>query len=349
MTSGIPDSIMALVVKQDGYNPNPEGGIHFETMEPYLEFKEIAVPDLAAGQVLVGMAMAPINPSDLHFLKGEYGQPRRAGKPAGFEGVGTVIAAGEDPYAQSLIGTRVSFAATPDGTGTWATHAVAEAMLCIPQPDSVGDHDAAGFIVNPLTAAAMFEEAKAAGSPGIVLTAGASQVSKFIVALARDSGLDSICIVRRDVHNQVLTDLGATVILNQTEDDFAAELTSTMKERKPRFFIDAVADATSTQVFNAMGKDSTWMIYGSLSPETPPLPNTGELIFRNKVIKGFWLSPWLSGAALDEKLAVFAEVQARFSDGRWSTEVGATVKLDSAVETLVEALADPRGKVFIQP
>ncbi len=293
MTSGVPDSISALLVRQDGYNPEPEGGIHFETMDPYLEFGEIAVPELADGQVLVEMVMAPINPSDLHFLKGEYGQPRIAGKPAGFEGVGTVIGAGDDSHAQSLIGKRVSFAATPDGTGTWATHAVAQAMLCIPQPDSVGDHDAAGFIVNPLTAAAMFEEVKAAGSPGVVLTAGASQVSKFIVALARDSGLDSICIVRRDVQNDVLADLGATVILNQTEGDFAQDLRGTMKELKPRFFIDAVAGATSTQIFDAMGRDSTWMIYGSLSPETPPLSDTGQLIFQNKVIRGFWLSPWL--------------------------------------------------------
>ncbi len=349
MTSAPPDRIAALIVKGEGYNPAPEGGIAFDTMEPYLEFGEVSTPDLEADQVLVEMAMAPINPSDLHFLKGEYGQPRIKGKPAGFEGVGTVLAAGKDAHAQSLVGQRVSFAATPEGTGTWATHAVALAMLCIPQPDSVNDHDAAGFIVNPLTAAAMFEEVKAAGSPGVVLTAGASQVSKFIVALARDAGLDSICIVRRDAHNDVLNELGATVILNQTDDNFASRLTATMKERKPRFFIDAVADSTSTQIFNAMGKNSTWMIYGSLSPETPPLSNTGDLIFQHKVIRGFWLSPWLSNAPMEEKLAVFAEVQARFGDGRWSTDVGATVKLDEAMDTLVEALADPRGKVFIQP
>jgi hypothetical protein len=27
-------------------------------------------------------------------------------------------------------------------------------MMCIPMPDTVNDHDAVGFIVNPLTAAA---------------------------------------------------------------------------------------------------------------------------------------------------------------------------------------------------
>ncbi len=345
-----PDRITALLVKQDGYNTaQPEGHIRFESMDPYIELGDIPTPDLAAGQVLVEMSMAPINPSDLHFLKGEYGQPRIKGKPAGFEGVGTVIAAGNDSYAQSLVGQRVSFAATPAGTGTWATHAVAEAMLCIPMPAMVSDPDAAGFIVNPLTAAAMFEQVKASGSPGVVLTAGASQVSKFIVALARDAGLESICIVRRDVHNETLVAMGATVILNQTDVDFTRQLSATMKEHKPSFFIDAVVDSTSTQIFNAMGAKSTWLIYGSLSPEVPPLSNPGDLIFMHKVIRGFWLAPWLGETSLEDKMAVFAEVQARFGDGRWHTDVGATLSITEAPERLVEVIGDPRGKVFLTP
>ncbi|NNE95854.1 MAG: zinc-binding dehydrogenase [Acidimicrobiales bacterium] len=346
----IPTRITGLLVKQHGYNTtNPEGHIRFESMDPYIELGEVDTPDLASGQVLVEMSMAPINPSDLHFLKGEYGQPRVQGKPAGFEGVGTVIAAGDDAYAQSLVGTRVSFAATPTGTGTWATHAVSDAELCIPMPETVSDHDAAGFIVNPLTAAAMFEDAKSAGSPGVVLTAGASQVSKFIVALARDAGLESVCIVRRDVHNDALTDLGATAILNQNDDDFDQRLKEVMKTHKPRFLIDAVVDATSTKIFNAMGSNSTWLVYGSLSAEIPPLSNPGEFIFMNKVIRGFWLAPWLSRAPMEEKIEVFGEVQARFADGRWSTDVAATLRLAHAPTELVEALADPRGKVFITP
>jgi NADPH:quinone reductase-like Zn-dependent oxidoreductase len=348
MTS--PDRITALLVKQEGYNTsNPEGHIRFDSMDPYIELGDISTPDLAAGQVLVEMIMAPINPSDLHFLKGEYGQPRMKGKPAGFEGVGTVIAAGNDSYAQSLVGQRVSFAATPAGTGTWATHAVAEAMLCIPMPETVADPDAAGFIVNPLTAAAMFEQVKASGSPGVVLTAGASQVSKFIVALARDAGLESICIVRRDVHNEALSELGATVILNQTDVDFTRRLRSTMKEHKPTFFIDAVVDSTSTQIFNAMGATSTWLIYGSLSPEIPPLSNPGELIFMHKAIRGFWLTPWMAETSLEDKMEVFTEVQARFGDGRWHTDIGATLTIAEAPGKLAEVLGDPRGKVFLTP
>ena len=345
----IPESFTALVQKQDGYTDTPSGNIRFESFDDYLELKELPIPALDAAQVLIEMTMAAINPSDLHFLKGEYGQPRQISKPAGFEGVGTVIATGGDGYAESLVGQRVSFVASAAGSGTWATHAVADAMLCIPMPDTVADPNAAGFIVNPLTAAAMFEQARSAGSPAIILTAGASQVSKFIIALARDAGLATIVVVRRDVHNETLRELGATEILNQTSDDFAEQLKTALKTHKPEMFIDAVVDSTSTQIFNAMGRKSTWLIYGSLSPEIPPLSNPGELIFLHKEIRGFWLTPWLTNTSLEDKIAVFSEVQARFGDGRWNTDVGAVVELGNVMSDLADVLTDPRGKVFITP
>lgn len=345
----VPESFTALVQTQDGYTDTPVGHIRYDSFDDYLELRELPVPELDSAQVLIEMSMAAINPSDLHFLKGEYGQPRQLGKAAGFEGVGTVIASGGDGYAESLVGQRVSFVASPTGSGTWATHAIADAMLCIPMPETVTDPNAAGFIVNPLTAAAMFKQAQDAGSPAVVLTAGASQVSKFIIALARDAGMASIAIVRRDVHNDTLTELGATEILNQNDADFAEKLKVAMKTHKPEMFIDAVVDATSTQIFNAMGRKSTWLIYGSLSPETPPLSNPGELIFMHKEIRGFWLTPWMTGASMEEKLGVFAEVQARFGDGRWATDVGATIELSRVMEDLAGVLQDPRGKVFITP
>lgn len=345
----IPESFTALLQKQHGYAKIPVGHIRYDSFDDVLELGEVPLPELESHQVLVQVALASINPSDLHFLKGEYGQPRQLGKPAGFEGTGTVVGAGEDPSAASLIGQRVSFVVPPTGSGTWATHAITDATMCIAMPQTVNDTDAAGFIVNPLTAAAMFEEARAIGSPGVVLTAGASQVSKFIIALARDAGMNSVVIVRRSVHNDVLTDLGATVILDQTNENFDADLASTMRELKPRMFIDAVVDSVSTKVFNAMGSNSVWLIYGSLSPETPPMSNPGELIFKSKQIRGYWLSPWMRNTPIAEKTSVFEEVKSRFADGRWSTDVGGTVRLVDVMSHLADVLNDPRGKVFIKP
>ena len=74
-----------------------------------------------------------------------------------------------------------------------------------------------------------------------------------------------------------------------------------------------------------------------------------QLIFMNKTIRGFWLTPWMTETSIEAKFEVFGEVQARFSDGRWSTDVGATVNLTEVMDTLADTLKDPRGKVFIKP
>ena len=185
----IPTETFALTQKQDGYSGTSEG-LAFESMDPYLEGKTIALPSLADGQVLIKVAMASINPSDLHYIKGEYGHPRVKGAAAGFEGVGDVIA-GAGNHAQSLIGKRVAFTVGPDGSGAWAEYAVTSAAVCIPVRDDMRNEDAAGHVVNPLTAMAMFDIVRNAKSGSFIMTAANSQLCQLMTALGRDNDISA--------------------------------------------------------------------------------------------------------------------------------------------------------------
>src|SRR4051794_27005127 len=111
----IPADMKGLLLKGDGYSREPSGS-GIESMEPYVELGTIAVPQPGPSQLLIEVRLASINPSDLSFIKGLYGQPRTKGQPAGFEGVGIVAAAGSDAAAQALIGGRVAFAT---GASNW--------------------------------------------------------------------------------------------------------------------------------------------------------------------------------------------------------------------------------------
>ena len=67
-----------------------------ETGEPksVLKLAEIPTPPLAPGEALVRVLLSPINPSDLHMVRGRYGyQPELPASP-GAEGVGIVEAVG---------------------------------------------------------------------------------------------------------------------------------------------------------------------------------------------------------------------------------------------------------------
>ena len=209
----LPDDMQALVLNNDGFALKKSGSV-LEALDPYVTLTRIGVPQPGPSQVLVKVSLASINPSDVMFIKGQYGQPRAKGQPAGFEGVGTVVAAGE--AAAPLVGKRIAFATGQSGWGSWADYAIAEAGACIPLIDGVRDEDGAALIVNPLTAIAMFGIVREAGEKAFVMTAGASQLSKLILELAKEAGYRPIVTVRRDDQIEALKAAGAAHVLNAT-------------------------------------------------------------------------------------------------------------------------------------
>lgn len=343
----VPSEMNALLLIGDGYTKTPTGSV-LEAMEPYLQPGSIAVPTPGPTQVLIKVSLASINPSDVMFVKGQYGQPRAKGQPAGFEGVGTIVAGGDEPYPRSLVGKRVAFATGLSNWGSWAQYAVAEAAACIPLLDTVRDEDGAAMIVNPLTAIAMFDIVKQEGEKAFVMTAGASQLCKLIIGLAREEGFRPIVTVRRDEQIASLKELGATHVLNEKAPDFEAALREVMKEEQPRIFLDAVTGPLASAIFNAMPKRARWIVYGRLDPEATIIREPGQLIFQHKHIEGFWLSEWMRQSK-ERRGPAILEAQKRFSDGRWSTDVTAVVPLAEAMARVPAELAKPNGKVFIRP
>lgn len=340
----IPSTMKALLLNEDGYAAKPSGSV-LEAMTPYVTLATIGVPTPKASQVLIKVSLASINPSDVMFVKGMYGQPRIKGQPAGFEGVGEVVAAGED--AQKLLGKRVAFATGISGWGSWAEYAVAEASACLRLIDGVRDVDAAAMIVNPLTAIAMFDIVKQEGEKAFIMTAAASQLCKLIMGVASDEGYRAIAIVRRDDQIPLLEKAGAAIVLNAEAPDFKQRLAETCKAEKPRIFLDAVTGPLAATIFNAMPRRARWIIYGRLDQTVTPIQEPGQLIFMQKKVEGFWLTEWMRSTDPDRRGAAVLEAQKRFVDGRWATDVTAIVPLAQAIERVAPELAKPNGKVFI--
>ena len=343
----LPSQMQGLLLVGDGYTRTPSAAA-LEAMEPYLQPGSIAVPAPGPSQALIKVSLASINPSDIAFIKGQYGQPRVKGRPAGFEGVGTVVATGDDAYARSLEGKRVAFATGVSNWGAWADYAVAEATSCMPLLDTVRDEDGAAMIVNPLTALAMFDIVKQEGEKAFIMTAGASQLCKLVIGLAKEAGFRPIVTVRRDEQIPPLKELGAAYVLNEKAADFEAALREAMKAEQPRIFLDAVTGPLASTIFNAMPRRARWIVYGRLDAEPTVIREPGQLIFQHKHIEGFWLAEWMRQYR-DRMGSAVMEAQKRFSDGRWSTDVTAVVPLGEAIGRVAGELAKPNGKVFIKP
>ena len=340
-----PETMRALIQNEDGYSGRSEGP-SISDAALYLTEAQIPVPTPAKGQVLIKLRVASVNPSDLHFIKGEYGQPRRKGVPAGFEGCGDVVTAGEG--AETLIGQRVAFVVTQGGSGAWAEYALTDAVACIPLRPDVSDINGSAQIVNPLTAMAMVDIAAKDGD-AFVISAATSQLGKLMIGLAKDKGLKVIALVRRSEAVAPLKELGATEVLVTTAPDFADQFAAVSRTLKPRVFLDAVSDQICETVFTLMPNNARWVSYGKLGTEAPRLTQMGQLIFMGKKIEGFWLTNWMRTTPPKDQARVVGEVQARFADGRWNTDVAATLTLSEAINGLAEATKKTDGKVVITP
>ncbi|MEM9276972.1 MAG: zinc-binding dehydrogenase [Pseudomonadota bacterium] len=339
------EKMFGLVCKHDGFAGTMEGP-HIESLETWLDAVELEVPEPGDGEALVRVTMSSINPSDLHFIKGEYGIPRRSGVPAGFEAVGEVVKAGKG--GEGLVGKRVGFFAS--GSGAWADYAIADIRTCVPVMDGVRDEDAAALLVNPMTAIAMYEEAIADGNECFIMTAAASQLCKLIAGLAKEDAKDVISIVRRDKQIEPLKEYGSTHVLNCKSGSFQKDIGALINEKKPRVMLDAVADQISSDIFAAMPRHARWIIYGKLSPEPPVLTQPGQFIFMNKRVEGFWLTQWMKDKPVDVQMKAGMKVQQMFASGNWKTDVAEVISLRDAHAKLPDALSGANtGKVMLVP
>ncbi len=334
-----PATMTALVQLHDGYS-DASSGPGIDRLDPYLGRQTIPVPHPGDGQALIKVHLAGVNPSDIHFIKGEYGQPRAKGKPAGFEGVGEVVAGDTD-----LVGKRVSFFAT--ASGAWAEYAMTDAAGLVPCRPDLAETDAAAQLVNPLTAIAMFDIVLKDGAESFVLNAAGSQLGKLLIALARDHGVAPVAVIRRAEQASALKDLGAAEVIVTSADDPVGRAREIFHARKPRVLLDAVADQLAAEMFFAMPDNARWITYGKLSGEAPRLTGMGQLIFRHKVIEGFWLSRWMANTSQDRRMQAIAEVQDRFVTGKWQTDLAGIVPLSDALNALPEVLSRKDGKAFI--
>ncbi len=337
-----PQDMQALVLLRDGY---ADANAEPSALTELVASRRVRRPQAGPGQLLIEVALSPVNPSDLLYVAGTYGRPRQHGTPAGFEGCGVVVAGG-DAQASALTGRRVSFLA--GASGAWADYATADLASCVPVDDGLRSEDAAALLVNPLTAVAMIDLAAEAGARALVLTAAGSQVGRMLITLARERGIAPIAVVRKPGAAASLHALGAAEVLVSDAPDHVEQLAAALQTHRPCILLDAVGDQIAADIFQAMPSHSRWISYGLLSATGLRLSDMRAFVFAGKRIEGFWLSRWLRAASSAARESATQTVQQRFLTGAWRTPVAARVRLADAAQTLAAALRLP-GKVLIEP
>ncbi len=312
-----------------------------------LKLTDKPTPEVGPGQVLVKVAAAAVNPSDLMFVRGQYGFTKPLPTVPGFEASGRVVA-GSGRYPRVLVGRRVACGVQREGDGTWAEYVLADAQSCLPLLPRVTFEQGAMLLVNPFTAWALVEQAEREGHRAVVQTAAASALGKMVLRLAQRRGIQMIQVVRRDEQVRQLKALGAEVVLDSSDDDFEGALEHHCHNLNATLALDAVAGDMPGQLLAALPRGGKVVVYGALAEQAVAV-SPEELIFRKGQVEGFWLSDYLGSLSLPGLLRRAVQVQ-RALGSDLQVEVGARVGLEDAV-TSIERYQEKMtgGKVLLVP
>lgn len=304
------------------------------------------LPRPGPGQLLVKMHAAPINPSDLLFLAGRYGQKKSLPVIPGFEGSGTVVAVGSGLLPRLYLGRQVACGAANEGDGTWAEYLLTTPLNCIPLRGQVGLDEGATLLVNPMTAYLLMQQARRVDA--VVSTAALSQVGRMLHRLSQRYNVPIIHTVRRAEQVETLREMGAAHVLNSSDDDFDDQLHDLSHKLNATLAFDAVAGPMSARLLGALPNGSRVVVYGALSEDGTVL-SPKPFIFEDKRLEGFWLATALRGTQAWRALPALWRIP-KLVGSELSTEVRAKVPLEEFGEGLEHYQQSmSRGKILLTP
>jgi len=334
-----------------------------------LSLARVVVPEPAADEVVVRMEASPINPSDLGLLLGAADMttaraadgPRliasvpqahmramagRLNQPmtVGNEGAGTVVAAGSDSASQALLGKLVAGI----GGAMYAQYRTLKAADVLPLPSGASAADGASCFVNPLTALGMVETMRREGHSGLVHTAAASNLGQMLNKICLKDGVALVNIVRSREQAHILTEIGATHVVNSTAESFLDDLTQALADTGATLAFDAIGGGKlAGQILGAMEaaisrRATAYSRYGSSVHKQVYIYgglDTGPSVLARNYgmawgLGGWLLTPFLMkiGAAEAQRLRarVAAELKTTFAS-HYTAEISLADVLDPAI------------------
>lgn len=307
----------------------------------------VEAPDLgppAENEVLFKVLAFPINPADILFCRGIYRLKPPLPTTPGAECVGRVEA----------VGSKVTNVAPGDlvinlQRENWATERKVLAQDVIRIPADLDLQQAAMLRINPPTAHLLLTDIVDL-QPGdwIIQNAANSGVGKLIITFARQRGLRTVNLVRREELFPELKELGADVCLTDGP-DLAARVSEATGGAAIRLGIDAVSGEATLRMGDCIADSGFVCNYGAMSTENPVF-SFADLIFRDIKLVGLMLGRALARRSAVEIEALYGELAQMLREGQFHVPVEKVYPIEEIAEALRHTQrAAHNGKVLVAP
>ncbi|MFN7102255.1 MAG: zinc-binding dehydrogenase [Pseudorhizobium sp.] len=308
-----------------------------------LEVREADLPVPAAGQIRVKMIMASIHNHDLLTVSGDYGYKPELPAAAGTEAMGVVDALGEG-VTHLKIGQRVAVS----GSGTWSQYYLAAAAMAVPLPDGISDEAGAQLISMPLSALVLLDFVGVERGGWIIQNAANGAVGKALALFAKPRGVNVINLVRRPDAVSELEALGIDHAVSTSEDGWQEKVASLTGGSRIEAAIDGVGGSAAGDMLSLLGENGVLVSFGLMSGRPLEL-SASDLIFKQAVVKGFWLSKIAPTLGPEKLMAMIGEIIQRVMSGELTLSVSEVFALPD-IRQAAAAAGEPgrKGKVLLK-
>jgi NADPH2:quinone reductase len=299
-----------------------------------LELVEVDDPVAGEGQVIVDVARSGVNFADTHATRNDYLAEQTL-----------PLIPGAEISGRTPDGRRV---AALVGSGGYAEKVLVPESLLIPIPDEVDDDQAAGMLLQGLTAMALVQRC-ARIEPGetIVVEAAAGGTGTIAVQVAKRAGAKVIGIASSEEKRALVERLGA----DATVDSHAEDLGEAIRAANGGERVDAVLHMSGGDAFDAelgvLAPLGRMVVFGIASREQRDV-STAALLRGSKAVIGFWLLHLLARRELAAPM--IGELLGAVAAGDIEVTVGDVYPLSDAAQAH-EALIARRtsGKLLLDP
>jgi NADPH:quinone reductase len=304
------------------------------------------VPDLTpgAGQVLVRIHAAGINPVETYIRSGNY--PIKPALPytPGTDGAGIVEAVGSG-VTSVLPGTRVYVGHNSSGTtGTYGQQAAVGAAGVHPLPDRVSFAQGAALGVPYVTAwRALMERAKAKAGETVLVHGASGGVGVAAVQIARAAGLTVIGTAGTDRGRALVLEQGAHHALDHGDAGYRDEIKRLTNGRGADVIVEMLANVNLNHDLSMIAPRGRIVIVGSRgNVEIAPR----LIMSQNVIITGLTL--WT--ASDDELRVAYAALTEGLANGTLNPVIGAELPLSDAPKAHRQVLeSGAHGKIVLIP
>ncbi len=299
-----------------------------------LKLVDLPDPEPSDGMVVVDVTRSGINWADTHAIRNDYLAEQELPLVPGAEIAGT-----------TADGKRV--AALMNNGGYAQKAAVPEAFL-VPLPDAVSDEQAAGLLLQGMTAHALLHYcAHVEKGETVVVEAAGGGTGSLAVQLAKRAGAKVIGLASTEEKRALAERLGADATADSRADDLKAAILEANGGEK----VDVVLHMSGTgfeaelSSLNMLGRI---VAFGNAARH-PNEVATNYLLQTSKSVMGFWLVA-LVAQRQDLIASMIADLLGAVAAGELEVTIGATYPLSEAARAH-EAMQErgTSGKLLLDP